>query len=106
MKRRLKDVRREARVFLKRYPDATSDEIDALYEWMQDGHSPYENGDGVYDDSCRTMDFINTLRFWDSMYQEWLENPESFAERYLSSNNAADNTTTDFQEPRNDNLPF
>ena len=73
---------------------------------MKDGSSPYENGDGIYDDSCRTMDFINTLRFWDSMYQEWLENPESFAERYLSSNNAVDNTPTDFQEPRNDNLPF
>lgn len=47
MKRRLKDVRREAGVFLKRYPDATPDEIDALYEWMQDGHSPYGiSGDG------------------------------------------------------------
>ena len=52
------------------------------------------------------MDFINTLRFWDGMYQEWLEDPESFTERYLSSNNAADNTPTDFQEPRDDNLPF
>ena len=78
MKRRLKDVRREARVFLKRYPDATSDEIDALYEWMQDGHSPYENGDSVYDDNCYPMDFIGTMRFWDSMYREWLEDPEGF----------------------------
>ena len=52
MKQRPIDVRREARVFLKRYPDATSDEIDTLYEWMQDGHSPYENGDGVYDDTA------------------------------------------------------
>ena len=40
------------------------------------------------------------------MYQEWLEDPKSFAERYLSSNNAADNTSTDFQESRDDNLPF
>ena len=67
MKRRLKDVRREARVFLKRYPDATSDEIDALYEWMQDGHSPYENGDSVYDDNCYPMDFIGAMRFWDRL---------------------------------------
>ncbi len=80
MKRRLKDVRREARVFLKRYPDATSDEIDALYEWMQDGHSPYENGDSVYDDNCYPMDFIGAMRFWDSMYREWLEDP-SFKRR-------------------------
>ena len=50
--------------------------------------------------------FLNTLRFWDGMYQEWLEDPESFAERYLPSNNAADNTPTDFQEPRDDSLPF
>ena len=48
MKRRLKDVRREAREYLKRYPDATPDEIDALYEWMRDGNSPYENGDYVW----------------------------------------------------------
>ena len=77
MKRRLKDVRREARVFLKRYPDATSDEIDALYEWMQDGHSPYENGDSVYDDNCYPMDFIGAMRFWDSMYREWLGTPKA-----------------------------
>jgi len=94
------------RKYLKQFPDATAEEIAALRQWVKDGNSPYENGDGVYDGSCHTMDFINTLRFWDGMYQEWLEGPESFAECYLSSNNGADNTPTDFQEPRNDNLPF
>ena len=68
------------RKYLKQFPDATAEEIAALRQWVKDGNSPYENGDGVYDDSCRTMDFINTLRFWDGMYQEWLEDPESFAE--------------------------
>ena len=90
MKRRLKDVRREAREFLKRYPDATSDEIDALYEWMQDGHSPYENGDGVCDDNCHTLDFINTIRFWDGMRQEWLEDPEAFMAEHCPEHNSSE----------------
>ena len=106
MSRAYRRAHREMRKYLRQFPDATAEEIAALRQWVKDGNSPYENGDGIYDDSCHTMDFINTLRFWDSMYQEWLEDPECFAERYLSSNNAADNTPTDFQEPRNDNLPF
>ena len=66
------------RKYLKQFPDATAEEIAALRQWVKDGNSPYENGDGVYDDSCHTMDFINTLRFWDGMYQEWMEAPEGF----------------------------
>ena len=90
MKRRLKDVRHEAREFLKRYPDATPDEIAALYEWMRDGNSPYENGDGVCDDNCYPMDFIGTMRFWDSMYQEWLEDPEGFMAEHCPNTAASE----------------
>ena len=106
MSRARRHAHREMRKYLKQFPYATPEEIAALRQWVNEGNSPYENGDGVYDDSCHTMDFINTLRFWDDMYRESLEDPEGFAERYLSSNNAADNTPTDFQEPRDDNLPF
>ena len=94
------------RKYLKQFPDATAEEIAALRQWVKDGNSPYENGDGVCDDSCHTMDFINTLRFWDSMYQEWLEVPEGSANRYLSSNDETNNTQTDFEKPKDDGLPF
>ena len=105
MSRAYRRAHREMRKYLKQFPDATAEEIAALRQWVKDGNSPDENGDGVYDDSCHTMDFINTLRFWDGMYQEWLEDPESFAERYLSSNYAADNTLNDFQEPGTTTCP-
>ena len=94
------------RKYLRQFPDATAEEIAALRQWVKDGNSPYENGDGIYDDSCHTMDFINTLRFWDSMYQEWLENPECFAERYLSSNNAAEILRPTFRNPGTTTCPY
>lgn len=89
--------------YLKRFPDATAEEIAALRQWVKDGNSPYENGDGVYDDSCHTMDFINALRFWDNMYQVWLEAPEGFTERRLSFQ---DENPTDIKKPKDDNLLF
>ena len=69
---------REMWAYLKRFPDATAWEISALRDWVKDGNSPYENGDGVCDDNCHPLDFINTIRFWDGMRQEWLEDPEAF----------------------------
>ena len=94
---------REMWAYLKHFPDATAEEIAALRQWVKDGNSPYENGDGVYDDSCHTMDFINALRFWDDMYQEWLEDPEGFTERRLSFQ---DESPTDFKKPNDESLPF
>ena len=68
---------REMWAYLKHFPDATAEEIAALRQWVKGGNSPYENGNGVYDDSYHTMDFISALRFWDDMYQEWLEDPKA-----------------------------
>ena len=106
MSRASRRAHREMLKYLKQFPDATAEEIAALRQWVNEDNSPYENSDGVYNDSCHTMDFINTLRFWDSMYREWLEDPKDFTKRYLSSGDETDNTPTDFQEPRDDNLPF
>ena len=89
--------------YLKHFPDATAEEIAALRQWVKGGNNPYENGNGVYNDSCRLMDFINALRFWDDMYQEWLEDPEGFTERRLSFQ---DENPTDFKKPKDDSLPF
>ena len=98
-------LRQQLKEYLRGFPDATSEEIAAVREWVKDGNSPYENGDGVCGDNCYPLDFINTMRFWDGMYQEWLEDPEGFTERYLSSNE--DNTTTVFGDPNSpDALPF
>ena len=106
MSKACRRAHRELWAYLKHFPDATAEEIAALRQWVKDGNSPYENGDGVCDDSCHTMDFINTLRFWEGMCQEWLEAPEGFADRYLSSNDETDNTPTDFEKPKDDGLPF
>ena len=90
-------------MYLKQFPDATAEETTTLRQWMRDGNSPYENGGGVYDDSCHTMDFINDLRFWDDMYQEWMEELEGFTECRLSFQ---DENSIDFKKPMDDNLPF
>lgn len=104
MSREYRRVHKEMWAYLKRFPDATAWEISALRDWVKDGNSPYENGDGVCDDNCHPLDFINTMRFWDGMRQEWLEDPVGFAKRYLSSNDA--DTTTNFGEPHEEGLPF
>ena len=64
--------------YLKRFPDATAWEISALRDWVKEGNSPYENGDYVWDEKGHPLDFINTMRFWDGLRQEWLEDPEAF----------------------------
>lgn len=90
MKHAMNDVHRDAKEYLKKYPDATPDEILGLYEWMKAGNSPFENGDGVCDDSCHPMDFIATMRFWDKMYQEWQFDPDGFLQRYANPEEAGE----------------
>ena len=40
-----------------------------LVDWVYSGHSPYTNGDGVFDDDGWPLDFINTLRGWNEMQE-------------------------------------
>ena len=101
-KRRL--AHKEMWAYLKSFPDATAEEISTLREWVKDGNSPYENGDNVCDDFCHPMDFINTMRFWNDVYQKWLEDPEGFKEQNLSSND--DSATSDLENPHEEDLPF
>ena len=44
----------------------TREEWNLLVDWVYSGHSPYMNGDGVFDDDGWPLDFINTLRSWDA----------------------------------------
>lgn len=68
----------EMRAYLKEFPDATPEERQALREWVKSGHSPYENGDYVADESGGPMDFIRAWRFQEEEYQEYLKDPEEF----------------------------
>ena len=61
---------RDMRRYLKQFPDATPEEKNALRSWVRSGHSPYENGDYIANESGGPMDFINALRFWEDVRQE------------------------------------
>ena len=47
----------------------TKEEWNLLVNWVYSGHSPYTNGDGVFDDDGWPLDFINTLRSWNEMQE-------------------------------------
>ena len=61
---------RDMRIYLKQFPDVTPEEKSALRNWVKSGHSPYENGDYIANESGGPMDFINALRFWEDVRQE------------------------------------
>ena len=70
--------RREMSPYLKQFPDATPEEKLELRRWVRSGHSPYENGDFISNDSGGPMDFINARRFLEDEYQEYLKDPEGY----------------------------
>ena len=53
----------------------TKEEWNLLVDWVYSGHSPYTNGDGVFDDDGWPLDFINTLRSWNEM-QEYCDSKD------------------------------
>lgn len=92
--------RREMTQYLKGFPDATVEEKRALSSWVRSGHSPYENGDFISNDSGGPMDFINARRFLEAEYQEYLKNPEEY--NGLTNSDKLILSGTDSDE----NLPF
>jgi hypothetical protein len=55
----------------------TNEEWNLLVDWVYSGHSPYMNGDGVFDDDGWPLDYISTFRSWQAMMEEGPdENPE------------------------------
>ncbi len=72
------ECRREMTQYLKDYRDATPEEKRALSSWVRSGHSPYENGDNIVNDYGVPMDFINTQRLWEDLYQDYLKNPDGY----------------------------
>ncbi len=68
----------EMRAYLKDFPDATSEERQALREWVKSSHSPYDNGDYVATESGGPMDFIHARRFLEEEYLEYLKDSEGY----------------------------
>ena len=69
---------RDMQNYLKRFPDATSNEKAALRSWVRAGNSPYENDSYVVTESGGPMDFISAQRFLEEEYQVYLKDPEGF----------------------------
>lgn len=70
-----KDVSPEKRALLReeliRYKKATvpsADELHELEKWVSSGHSPYDNGDYLYSELGKPMDFISAMRFQEEEY--------------------------------------
>ena len=69
---------RDMRSYLKRFPEATPEEKEALRNWVRAGNSPYENDSYVATESGGPMDFISARRFLEDEYQEYLKDPEGY----------------------------
>lgn len=91
----------------------SKEEWNMLVDWVYSGHSPYTNGDNVFDDDGWPLDFINTLRSWNEMRDcfdcindeennESEEGTQNFAS--IPDGNAFDNFPEDF--PSAIDLPF
>ena len=70
----------------------TKEEWNLLVNWVYSGHSPYTNGDGVFDDDGWPLDFINTLRSWNEMqeYSDSLDDETSYDYADLPNGNDFD----------------
>lgn len=69
--------------YLSQFPDVTPTEKAELLKWIKAGNSPYSNDEFVYDDAGCPMDYINAMRFWEAMHEEYLADPVGFHERFL-----------------------
>ncbi len=75
-----KKCRAEMHLYLRRFPDATQEEIQDLREWVESGHSPYENGDYIATESGESMDFINARRSLEELCQDYMAAPDRVSE--------------------------
>lgn len=93
----LQEFKREMRSYLKRFPDATSEEKRDLRRWVNSGHSPYENGDYIVNDDGGPMDFISAQR-----YQEYLKDPDA----YRGTHDSEERSSVKYDSETGDELPF
>ena len=95
-----KKCRAEMRQYLKKFPDATQEEIQDLRDRVKSGHSPYDNGDYIASESGRLMDFFSARRCLEEKYKEFLKDSEEYSGKPADCDDASD-------EPiPGDGLPF
>lgn len=84
----------------------TKKEWNLLIDWVYSGHSPYTNGDGIFDDDGWPLDFINTFRGWSNIreYSNQPGNDEAQTFSAISDGDKFDDFPDDFFNATD--LPF
>ena len=67
LKSRQRTLNTELESILEKY-DCTEEELLALRHWVSEGNSPFENPDGIYNDSGLLCDFIAASRILDEAF--------------------------------------
>lgn len=69
LKSRQRTLNTELESILEKY-DCTDEELLALRHWVSEGNSPFENPDGIYNDSGLPCDFIAASRILDEIFDD------------------------------------
>ena len=69
LKSRQRVLNAELESILEKY-DCSKEELLALRHWVAAGNSPYDNPDGLYNESGLTCDFIAASRILDAAFNE------------------------------------
>ena len=56
--------------YKREIPDMTYDELLMVEDWVGAGNSSYTNGDYVCDDDGWPLDYLNTIRGWQTLAEE------------------------------------
>jgi hypothetical protein len=67
---------------LKMYEESvpmTLSERKELRKWVVAGHSAYDNPDYIYREDGHPMNYINTIRFYNEMCEEFIQQKQSTA---------------------------
>jgi len=76
--------------YLRTIDDITKDEMNDLYEWVEDGNSIYNNPYMIFDSSGRPMDFINACRFQAILIGEQLCLFDDYEQDYIDNSDDCD----------------
>ena len=77
--------RPDVQAYLKKYPDATTQEKYDLVKWLKSGQSPATNDCNLCDDRGYPLDFIDARRTLNDLIQLHLMYPDDPKEHWLKS---------------------
>ena len=98
-----RELFRDVKAYLKRYPDATAEEKQDLLKWVMAGFSVGDNPYRLYDDAGFPMDFIAGCRIGAEMVRDFSEDPDNFPEKWGIS---TDQSNMKKAAASMDDLPF